>query len=166
MTAILELSRPLAAERIGRSGTTMVVEANEAECAAVATRLQIPGVQSLQCRWHLHLGEGGLIAAEGTLQAQVTQTCVITLEPFESTLSESFSVHFVLEDRLSGSDDPDEPDELVYDGVTLELCEATVEQVALALDPYPRSPAAELPAMPDDGENGGFAALAKWRDLN
>jgi Large ribosomal RNA subunit accumulation protein YceD len=166
MTAGLELSRPLPAERIGRSGNVTVVEASEAECVAVAARLLIPGVRSLQCRWQLRLGENGLIAAEGALQAQVTQTCVVSLEPFESTLIESFNVYFVLEGRLSGSDDPEEPDELVYDGVTLELGEATVEQLALALDPYPRSPTAELPAMPDDGENGGFAALAKWRDLN
>ncbi len=166
MTADLELSRPLAAERIGRSGIVIVVEAREAECAAVAARLQIPGMRSLQCRWQLRPGENGLIAAEGALQAQVTQICVVTLEPFDSTLIESFNVHFVLDGRLSGGDDPEEPDELVYDGVTLELGEATVEQVALALDPYPRSPAAELPAMPEDGEKGGFAALAKWRDLN
>ncbi len=162
----IELSRPLAADRIGRSGSVVTVEANEAECVAVAARLLILGVRSLQCRWRLHLGEDGLIAAEGALQAQVTQTCVVTLEPFESTLIESFTVHFVLESRLSGSDDPEEPDELVYDGMTLDLGEATVEQLALALDPYPRSPAAELPDMLDDGEGGGFAALAKWRDLN
>jgi hypothetical protein len=166
MNAGIELSRPLAADRISRSGSVVTVEAGEAECIAVAARLLILGVGSLQCRWQLHVGEDGLIAAEGALQAQVTQTCVVTLEPFESTLIESFNVHFVLEGRLSGSDDPEEPDELVYDGMTLDLGEATVEQLALALDPYPRSPAAELPVKLDDGESGGFAALAKWRDLN
>jgi hypothetical protein len=162
----IELSHPLAADRIGRSGSTVTVEASEAERVAVAARLLIPGVRLLQCRWQLRLGENGLIVAEGALQAQVTQTCVVTLEPFDSTLIESFTVHFVLEGRLSTSDDPEEPDELAYDGMTLELGEATVEQLALALDPYPRSPAAELPAIPNDGETGGFAALAKWRDLN
>jgi hypothetical protein len=166
MTADLELSRPVAVERIGRTGGVTVVEAGETECLAIATRLMIPAVRLLQCRWQLRLGENGLIEAEGTLQAQVTQTCVVTLEPFDTSLIESFSVHFVLEGNLSSSEDPEDPDEIVYDGVTLELGEATVEQLALALDPYPRSPAAELPAMPDEGENGGFAALAKWRDLN
>ena len=38
--------------------------------------------------------------------------------------------------------------------------EAAAEQLALALDPYPRSPDAVLPDVPDDPEAQPFAALA------
>ncbi len=35
---------------------------------------------------------------------------------------------------------------------TLDLGEAAAEQLALALDPYPRAPDAVLPDMPEDAE--------------
>ncbi len=73
-------------------------------------------------------------------------------------------MHFILEGRQSEEDDPDEPDQLVYDGVAVDLGEATVEQLALALDPYPRKPDAVLPVLDTDESGGGFAALAKLRD--
>ena len=52
MTAVSELARPLALERIG-AGLTMVVEADEAECAAIAARLLVPSVERLRCAWTL-----------------------------------------------------------------------------------------------------------------
>ena len=63
-----------------------------------------------------------------------------------------------------GADDPDHPDELPYDGASLDLGEATVEQLALGLDPYPRQAwrGATGGGRMDDPEDA-FAALAKWR---
>ena len=48
----------------------------------------------------------------------------------------------------------------------IDLGEAAVEQLALALDPYPRGPGADaaeaaLPADPDDTPQSHFAALAR-----
>ena len=111
-------------------------------------------------------GSGGLVVAQGLLQVRLTQVCVVTLEPFESTVAESFTVHFVLSGHLSSGDDPDEPDELIYDGALVELGEATVEQLALALDPYPRSPAADLLPVQTGPVNDALATLAKWQNLN
>jgi Large ribosomal RNA subunit accumulation protein YceD len=162
-----ELARPFAVKRIGDSGAEFALEANAAECAAIAARLLIPGVSSLQCRWRLHPAERGSIRADGVLRASVTQLCVVTVEPFPAEIAESFTVRFVLEDRLSEEgDDPDEPDELIYDGVTLELGEAAVEQLALALDPYPRAPGAVLPDLGAEEGGGAFAALAELRKPN
>ncbi len=162
-----ELSRPVAIKRLGDSVTEIVVEANPAECAAIAARLRIPGVSAVQCRWRLKPDKGGTVLAEGVLRAQVTQLCVVTVEPFDTDVAEDFTVRFVLEAHESElADDPDEPDELIYDGTTLELGEATVEQLALALDPYPRAPGAELPDLEGDAASGPFAALAQLRKPN
>ncbi len=147
-----ELSRPIPADRVGAPGLTVTVEASAAECAAIARRLLVPSVESVRCVWALRPAPGGVVEAEGSLRARLHQECVVSLDPFATEVVEEFAVRFVpAVDETEAADDPDEPDELqIADGM-LELGEATVEQFALALDPYPRKPGAVLPADVSDG---------------
>lgn len=166
MTEALELSRRVLAEHVGRADTQIMVEATAEERQAVATRLMLPKIASLKCQWTLRPGESGMILGQGALQAKITQTCVISLEPFDTVVRENFEVHFVLEGRESEEDDPDEPDQLVYDGVAVDIGEATIEQLALTLEPYPRKPNAKVLAIDTEDGGGAFAALAKLRSLD
>ena len=50
-----------------------------------------------------------------------------------------------------------------YAGGAADLGEATVEQLALALDPFPRKPGAALPADVTEEVSGPFAALLARR---
>ena len=162
-----ELPRPLAVTQLGATGTEFEVSATPEECAAIAARLHIPAVGALSCRFHIGPLRGGVVAAQGRLSARVTRECVVTLEPFEADLRENFRIRFVPADRLADDDDLlylDADDEVPYHGVHIDLGEAAVEQLALALDPYPRMQGAELPAPPaaDDGAPASpFAALAR-----
>ncbi len=161
---VLELSRPIPADRVGATGLTVTVEASEAECAAIARRLLVPSVQAVQCRWSLRPAPGGVVEAEGSLRARLHQECVVSLDPFAVDVVEEFAVRFVpAGDESEDADDPDEPDELPIEDGTLELGEATVEQFALALDPYPRKPGAVLPADVTAVPDTPFGALAKFR---
>jgi hypothetical protein len=166
MTETPELSRRVLTEHIARSDASITVEATLEERAAVAERLMLPAIASLRCVWTLRPRQSGMIEGHGTLQAKVTQACVVSLDPFDVTIAEQFQVHFILEGRESDDDDPDAPDELVYDGVAVDLGEATVEQLALTLDPYPRKPGAAFDSPDETGAGGVFAALAKLRDLD
>ena len=161
-----ELSRPVATARLRHEESEVIVEATSSECAAIAERLRIVAVGMLRCVWKLSLGEQGVICAEAALHSRVTQNCVVTLEPFEDVVTELFEVRFVLAGQIGSSDEPDDPDELLYDGVTLDLGEASVEQLALCLPAYPRSPSAELGASLEPGAGTAFAALAKRGDLD
>jgi uncharacterized metal-binding protein YceD (DUF177 family) len=158
-----ELHRPLAAERVGEQPYLIEVVADAAECAALAVRMQVPAVLSLSCRFKLTAGQGGSIAAEGALRARVTQLCVVSLEPFDSEVAEDFRVRFVPAGRESDDEDPEAEDELPYEGATIDLGEAAAEQLALALDPYPRAPGAALPGEAEPGSDSPFAALARLR---
>ena len=160
-----ELPRPFLVERIGVMGTSVTVEATPEECAALAARMLLPAVSSVSCRWSLRNAGGGAVDAEGQLRAGVTQTCIVTDDAFEQGVTEDFAVRFVLESRADDTDelDLDAIDELVYDGVTIDLGEATAEQLALALDPYPRKPGAALAVSEDEPGLGAFAALARLR---
>lgn len=156
-----ELTRLVRTDRIPDGGLTTTVTATPEECAAVAARLLLPAIARLTCRWDLRRGSRGAVDAGGVLQADVTQVCVVTLEPFAAAVADLFSLRFVIAGRESPA--ADDPDEVPYDGISLDLGDAAVEQLALALDPYPRKPGAELQADLAPAPDGAFAPLAKLR---
>lgn len=162
-----ELHRPLAVDRVGPRGLTMEVKATPEECAAVAQRLMLPAIPWLRGKLQLTAGAQGRVAVSGVLEARITQSCVISLEQFDTVLAETFEVVFVPEDLVNEADaDPDSTDELPYAGSMIDLGEALVEQLALTLDPYPRKPGAELPAEAQDAPETPFAALARLKRLD
>ena len=154
----VELSRPFPPERIGRMGD-YVVEANAEECATLAQRMRIPAVLWLRCVLRGRQN-GDVVDVEGVLTARVTQDCVVTAEPFEQEVSERFAVQCVPEGQEDEEDDPDSVDQVTYRNNVIDLGELAAEQLALALDPYPRSPGAVLPVGEDDAAHP-FAGLLK-----
>ncbi len=153
-----EMPRPFPISRIG-AGARVELEATPAELVALAERMGIPAIFALTCRFDLQREVGGTVQASGSLRARLQQICVVTLEPFESELAEEFSVRFVPAGTESEEIDPDADDEIGYEGDTLDLGEAASEQLALALEPFPRKPGAELPDEHADRRAGAFAAL-------
>ncbi len=158
-----ELSRLIGLSKIGAHGVTIVVRATPEECAALAVRMDLPAIQFLECRFALRRDTGSdSVLAEGHLQAEVTQVCVASAEEFIAQVEEAFTIRFVPAGTERDDPDPALPDEIPYDADTIELGEATAEQLGLALDPWPRIPGATVPMIDDAGETlQPFAALAQ-----
>jgi len=135
-----ELERLFPLDRLGGRPAEFVVEADEGERAALARRFAIPAVEALRCHFSLRRAATGIVEAEGRLDARVVQTSVVTLEDFPQDVAESFRLRFVPAGQESDDEDPDAPDDIPYEGTALDLGEAAAEQLALALDPYPREP--------------------------
>lgn len=156
-----ELSHPVSAEH---PPAAVTVTATPAECAALAERLRIPAVESLSCRFTLR-ALGATVEAEGELDARVVQSCVVSMEPVAQAVREYFALRFVPEGQETDDDEPDSPDEIPYAGTRIDLGEAAAEQLALALDPYPRHPDAVLDdaAADPDGAASPFGTLAALR---
>lgn len=152
-----ELSRPFTLERVGRMAG-FVVEATPGECAALAARMHIPAMLSLRCMLS-GTRSGDAVDVAGELLARVVQDCVVTAEPFEQEVAERFAVQCVPEGTENEDDDPDSMDQVPYAGNVIDLGELVAEQLALALDPYPRSPGATLPGEAQDHGDNPFAAL-------
>jgi uncharacterized metal-binding protein YceD (DUF177 family) len=155
-----EMRRPFPVARIG-DGACVDVEATPAELAALARRMGIPSIAALTCRFDLRRADGDAVHARCSLRARLQQICVVTLESFDSDLQEDFRLRFVPAGTESEEIDPEDDDEIGYDGGILDLGEAASEQLALALDPFPRKPGAELPDDQADRQAGAFAALAR-----
>jgi uncharacterized metal-binding protein YceD (DUF177 family) len=158
-----ELHRPVRIARIGADGLDVVVESTEAERAVLAARMGLPAIEALVGRFALTSGASGVVLAHGRLEAVVVQTCVVSLEDFQSRIGEDFAVHFVPEGTERDDPDPESIDEIPYAGDAIDLGEATTEQLALALDPYPHRPGAALPDTAT-GTDPRLTSLAAWRD--
>jgi uncharacterized metal-binding protein YceD (DUF177 family) len=158
-----EFSRPMLIDAIGRAPSEILVEANEDERAALARRFGIPDLPALNCRFTLWRDSTKpTIIADGLLSARVVQTCVVSLDEFESELAESFTIAFVPAGSEAGSLDLEAPDEIPFQNARIDLGEAAAEQLALALHPFPRKPGAHFEGT-EDAAAGSFAALQSLR---
>lgn len=165
-----EFPRPI---RLGPEAREVALEATVAECAALAARFGILGIGSLSARIRLEPETGGSIRARGTLAAEVEQACIVTLDPVRQQVRATIDLRLLEEGAAPADDDPDSPDEIETSGGMVDLGEAVAEQLALALDPYPRAEGAELPPLdpPEEpeperpGKPNPFAALGKLRGL-
>lgn len=158
-----EFHRPVGFGRLPEEGRAERLVATADECAALARRFGILGVNRLEAELRLRPAPGALAAVDGRLSAEVVQACVVTLEPVLQHVSEAVSLR-ILAPGATPSEDPEAPDEVEATGETVELGEALAEQLSLALDPYPRAPGASLPDPGGDGApSGPFAGLAALR---
>jgi len=144
------------------------IEANAAECAALAALFGLPGIASLAGDFQLRHEQRGVIAATLRLRAALTQLCVVTLEPFEAVVADEATLRFVPAASIPEAAelilDPETlegPDEIPYGGETIDLGAVLAEQLALALDPYPKKPGAALPAEAAEPADNPFAALRR-----
>jgi uncharacterized metal-binding protein YceD (DUF177 family) len=125
------------------------LKADEATRSAIAARFDILAVERFEADIALRRTPIGLIHLEGSIEADVVQECVVSLEPVPSTIQEGFEVYY---------------SEAPQDG-TIDIGEAATEHLGLSLDPYPRREGAEFEAPPEDGDpepkQRPFAGLAE-----
>ena len=167
-----EFSRPVKAGHIHGAPQSYELAADDSTRAALAERFSLPAIAALTGVFVLSHHRSGIISADLLMKARVTQLCVLTLEPFEASIEERVALHFVPAGKLEDEEDlaPESlegPDEIPYQDDVIDLGEALAEQLALALDPYPRKPGAVLPGeASDDGANPFATLKAKFGKLS
>ena len=163
--APLEFSRIIDTAKVERAPKTFRFQATEVECKRLAERLGIPAVESLDTEIVVRrAADGRSYKLHGSLSATVVQECVVTLEPVALPVQAEFDMVFAPPGRSSiaatveddggevwiGALGEDPPEPLLQGRI--EAGELVVEELALALDPYPRAPGAEMPAAYRDVE--------------
>ncbi|WP_149535374.1 YceD family protein [Siccirubricoccus phaeus] len=160
-----EFSRRLPLGLVGPGGRRESLVATPEECAALAARFDLLGIDSLSAELHLRPDADGAVLAAGELRAEVIQACVVTLESVPQRVEERLAFR-LLPPGQAESDGPEDLDEIACPDGVADLGEAVAEQLALALDPYPRAPGAELPPEAQDASGGAFAALDRLKRSN
>lgn len=165
-----EFSRPVPLDTISESPRAISVEAGPDERAALAERFGLKSVERLEGDARLFRRAAG-IYAEGRVRAEVVQACVVTDAPLPARLDEAFTLRFAPEQEPTADEielSADECDTVFYSGGAVDLGEALAQTMALALDPFPRSPDADATlkgaGVLGEAEAGPFAALAGLRD--
>lgn len=158
----VEFSRPLPLGTVPQSGRGISLAATPAECAALAARFGILSLDSLTAELRLAVEEEGTVRTEGRIAASLTQACIVTLEPVAQQIDQEIAFRLLPPGR-EPQDGPEDLDEIECPDGIADLGEAVAEQLALAIDPYPRAPDAELPDAATDRSAGAFAALAGIR---
>lgn len=102
----------------------------------------------------------------GRVRATLEQVCGITLEPLPVEIDTRFSVDLVEAaepeiDEIEVSLDDNSPD-VIEDG-RIDLGQYAVEQLALALDPFPRKPGAAFVQPEEPAEISPFAVLKAFK---
>lgn len=185
-----EWSYEIPVDKITEKSYVVEFSATEQECRDVTRRLDVTAVKNLEARITLVRKSGAIkIRASGKVSADVTQQCVVSLEPVESHIEEEFEAWFADESEVVSLDKvrqkkqsrvvdaeievPDEKNdpEPIIDG-RIELGEIAIQNLALALDPYPHAEGAvykDICEHPESlsGEEARqkpFAGLKEWKE--
>jgi uncharacterized metal-binding protein YceD (DUF177 family) len=168
----VSLDIKISLDEIPPMGLKLSLQASEVELTDLATWLDVPRIDMLSAEFDVTWekdGEGVVIS--GPLKAQLTQTCVVTLEPLETVIDAPTRVryrHVPDEEDQDWEFSPDAPDqpEIIVEGI-IDLGEMVAQQLALEIDPFPRAPGVPYQDVSTDKEEGRphpFSALASLRD--
>ncbi len=143
-------------DRLTADGTHLVLTPDADELKRIAEAYGLAGLEGFTADLEVRRWRKSGAFVTGHLTATLEQVCVVTLEAFRAPFDETFERSFVPaagrvrnEDVFEREievdfDAPDPPDE--FENNRLDVGSVVCEQFALALDPFPRSPGAELPS--------------------
>jgi len=135
------------------------LEASEEERSGLAARFGIVALERFKIHARLSAGpQRDWFRLVGEIEATPVQNCVVTLEPVTGEIRTGFDLVLVPEDQNEDIS-PEGPDFEYYRDQEVDIGEVATVELALALDPYPRKPDAELD---DAGSAGkGVAVLSE-----
>lgn len=155
---------------LGAGGQDFTVTFDQAALDVLTGRLDVLSVSGVRAEGRVWPAEDGVFV-DFRLTGHVEQTCVVTLDPVGSDVDERVSLHYTpASSAPAGSavidiGDEDDPPEIMVDD-RVDIGAAMAEHLALALDPWPRKPGAELPAGEggdEDRRENPFAVLAELK---
>jgi uncharacterized metal-binding protein YceD (DUF177 family) len=171
----IETDWMIAVKDVPLNGLHITRRATAAELEALAKALDILDCAALACDLRIRPVRQGRYQVAGQITADVTQACVVSLEPVTGRVAETIDVEFWPQDQIkppasTASEewfDPEAPDgaEPIING-QIALGQLIYEYVAAGLDPYPKLPGAAV-AWTEKAEVKAeihpFAALAKLK---
>ena len=166
------ISKIVDVDRMPDRGLDLTIKADAAACAALAAANDLSALKNFEARVQVvKRGRSG-VNVTGTVEADITQICVVSLEPFETHVSEPIDVDYEAERPaaragLADAFTPSErdPPEAIVDG-RIDVGALAGEFLTLSLDPYPKKPGvafadAAFPAEAPDPSP--FAALGRLK---
>lgn len=149
--------------RLPEKGLPVVIEADETQRAALAAEHGLLSVDKWRAELLVTPWKRNGVSVSGRVEADITQECVVTLEPLPARISEEVSAIYFPEDSKLGrlgfhgagevhldAEGPDSPE--TFSGETIDVGALAEEFFGLAIDPYPRKEGASLEAAGTDAD--------------
>lgn len=149
------ISFEVSVARLPKKGVPVVIEANDGQRAALAEAHGLVAVDRLHAELTVSGWKRNGVRVEGRVEADIVQSCVVTLEPVASRIDEQVSSVFLPEDSKLGResfgvggeilidvDGPDSPE--TFSGDRIDVGALAEEFFGLGIDPYPRKRGAAL----------------------
>jgi Large ribosomal RNA subunit accumulation protein YceD len=167
------LSRIFKVDEIN-DGASGEVNATKAELDAITRLLDLVRLEGLTFEYRFTHGGSGRLRLTGRLGADVTQTCIVSLDPVDARIDVPVELEFwpeaLLETAESSAELPgsvvslDGPEPIISGRI--DLGAVAYETLATSLDPYPKREGASFdwsqgePNQAQEAQSGPFAALA------
>ncbi|TPK46851.1 DUF177 domain-containing protein [Mesorhizobium sp. B2-5-4] len=148
--------------RLPQKGLPVVIEADPAQRAALAEAHGLLSVEAYRAELLVTSWKRNGVKVSGRVEADITQACIVTLDPVQAHIDEPVEALLLPEDSKLGrqgfesageilldADGPDSPE--TFSGDTIDVGALAEQFFGLAIDPYPRKPGASLGAGDDTG---------------
>lgn len=167
-----ELEWDHAVHDIPERGCTGHRQASSAELARVSRALGLVSCSRLTADYTIKPALDGRYRLHGSYRAEVSQACVVTLDPVDSVIEDSFDVTFWPAEQMPAAGSgaitlDDEPDPEPIRSGLIAVGRVVFECLAAAIDPFPRARGAALeqhasapPGADASKPEGPFAVLA------
>jgi uncharacterized protein DUF177 involved in 23S rRNA accumulation len=143
--------------RLPQKGLPVVIEADAAQRAALAVEHELLSVEAYRAELLVTSWKRNGVKVSGRVEADITQACIVTLDPVEARIDEPIEALLLPEDSKLGrqgfdgggeilldADGPDGPE--TFSGDTIDVGALAEQFFGLAIDPYPRKQGASLDA--------------------
>lgn len=148
--------------RLPQKGMPVVIDADERQREALAAAHGLVSVERFHAQLLVAPWKRNGVKVSGHVEADITQECVVTLDPLQARIDEAVEGLFLPEDSKLGrlgfegggelhidADGPDGPE--TFSGDTIDVGALAEEFFGLGIDPYPRKPGAMLVGEGEDG---------------
>ncbi|PCJ02791.1 MAG: hypothetical protein COB14_00825 [Alphaproteobacteria bacterium] len=183
-----EWSHFVESDDIGAACFRVDVAPSDVFYPVLCRRLGLHSIENLRAELKLQRNSvNKVIHIKGSISADVHQKCVVTAEPVQETINDTFNAWFedpnqtvsfekAKRERMSRKEQDKQPmigeaedPEAITDG-EIDLGELVIQHLSLALHPYPRIDGAvyegddgALKDAPEGTYNNPFAALKDWK---
>jgi hypothetical protein len=167
--------RPYDLSALGRAGAEIAIVLTNQELQRLARWLEVEAVEGFAAKVALRKHSPSRYSYLAKLDAKILQNCVVTLEPVRSVVEREIARELYLASAVRRSLPKDAVTPAIDDEVTEEIESADydlaaplLEELSLAIDPYPRAPGVEFEPPKDgrDEDEGPFAALKALKGQN
>ena len=164
---------------------------NESERKEIAVRVGVKSLDRADVKVECTRESGHIIYIRGEFSADITQECVVTLDPIKSTIGDEFEAWYSDKEQIASFkkaqheakakkefiempmlEEREDPEPI--EAGKIDLGELFVQYLSLAINPYPQMPGLQIDEIAGNEKadttegkkfmaNNPFAALKNWR---